>query len=274
MANDNESRRLYGTVHAACPISGRVARRLECASVNVDLEKLIQLQKAASQLQRVEAELARAPQEKAALQARLSEERARLDAAHAGLQGSQKNRKQHETELQDLEQKRSKYKSQLMDVKTNKEYTAMLHEIEGVEREIRGREDLILGEMEKTEALTAEVKQEEQVFNTVEQRFRDEGRSLDARVQALQAEAVLLRAERDAVATTLSPSVLALYERVAKLRGVAVAAARDGACQVCHVKVRPQMYLDLKKNEAIVQCPACNRILFYDPAVAAVPSQP
>jgi predicted nucleic acid-binding Zn-ribbon protein len=257
-----------------CPVSGSIARRVECAAVNVDLERLVQLQKAASQLQRVEADLAQLPRDKAALEARLSEERARLDAARVGLQGSQKNRKQHETELQDLEQKRSKYKGQLMDVKTNKEYTAMLHEIEGVEREIRAREDLILGEMEKAESLNAEVKQEEQVFKTVEERFRDEGSALDSRARSLQAEAEQLRVERDTVAATLSPAVLDLYGRVARLRGVAVAEARDGTCQVCHVKLRPQMYVDLKKNEAIVQCPACNRILFFDPSAAAVPSQP
>jgi len=274
MGNDNHACRVRGTVHAPCPISGRMARRVECAAVNVDLERLVQLQKTASQLQKVEAELAQVPRDRAALEARLSEERARLDEARTGLQGSQKNRKQHETELQDLEQKRSKYKSQLMDVKTNKEYTAMLHEIEGVEREIRGREDLILGEMEKTETLNDEVKQEEQVFKAVEQRFREEGSSLDARARSLQVQAEQLRAERDAVAATLSPAVMDLYARVAKLRGVAVAEARDGTCQVCHVKLRPQMYVDLKKNEAIVQCPACNRILFYDTTAAAVPSQP
>lgn len=242
--------------------------------MNADLEKLIQLQKAASHLQKVESDLAEVPRDKAALEARLSEEGARLDGARTGLQASQKSRKHYETELQDLEQKRSRYKGQLMEVKTNKEYTAMLHEIEGVEREIRGREDLILGEMEKAESLQAEVKQEEQVFKAVEERYQAEGRSLDVRAASLQVEAERLRAERDAVAGTLSSAVLDLYARVAKLRGVAVAEARDGACQVCHVKLRPQMYVDLKKNEAIVQCPSCNRILFFDPATAAVPSQP
>ncbi len=241
--------------------------------MNADLEKLIHLQGAASQLQKVEGELAQVPRDKAELEARLSEEGARLDELRSGLQASQKARRQLETELQDLEQKRSKYKGQLMEVKTNKEYTAMLHEIEAVEREIRGREDLILGEMEKAEALQAEVKREEQVFKAVEEKFRAEGRTLAARADGLRAEAERLRAERDAVAATLSSSVLDLYGRVARLRGVAVAEARDGACQVCHVKLRPQMYVDLKKNEAIVQCPSCNRILYFDPAAAAVPSQ-
>ncbi len=242
--------------------------------MNPDLEKLVHLQKAASHLQKVEADLAQVPKDKEAQEGRLSDERARLEAARAGLLASQKARKHYEAELQDLEQKRSKYKGQLMDVKTNKEYTAMLHEIEGVEREIRGREDLVLGEMEKAEGLAAEVKREEQEWKAVEERFRVEGKALDQRTQSLQTDADRLRAERDLVAASISGPVIDLYNRVAKLRGVAVAEAREGACQVCHVKLRIQMYSELKRNEEIAQCPSCNRILFFDPLAAAVPSQP
>jgi hypothetical protein len=242
--------------------------------MNADLEKLVQLQKTASQLQKVEAELLELPKQKQAMEARLAEERGRLDAARAALQASQKARKQLETELQDLEQKRSRFKGQLMDVKTNKEYTAMLHEIEAVEREIRSREDLILGEMEKAETLQAEVKGEETAFKGVEERFRSEGQALDQRAAALRQDAGRLQAERDQVAATIGGAALELYHRVAKLRGVAVAEAKDGACQVCHVKLRLQMYAELKRNEAIEQCPSCNRILFYDPAAVPVSSQP
>ena len=59
--------------------------------------------------------------------------------------------------------------------------------------------------------------------------------------------------------------MLELFQRVARLRGIAVSEARDGMCQVCHLKLRPQMYVDLKRNEEIVQCPQCNRILYYEP---------
>jgi hypothetical protein len=242
--------------------------------MNPDLERLVGLQKVVSRLQRVEADLAQVPKDKEALELRLAEERGRLDAAKGALQASQKARKQFEVQLQDLEQKRSKYKGQLMEVKTNKEYTAMLHEIEAVEREVRAREDLILGEMEKAEALQAEAKREESDFKAVQERYEREGRDLVARAASLQGEADALRAERDAVAATLAGPVLELYNRVAKLRGMAVAEARDGACQACHVKLRLQMYSELKRNAAIVQCPACSRILYYDPATAAVSSPP
>ena len=233
--------------------------------MNPDLAGLIRLQRADSELRRVEAELAQIPRRRTEIQASLAAERGRLDAVKAALDASQKARRKLEGELQDLESKRSKYKGQLMDVKTNKEYTAMLHEIEGVEREIRAREDLVLGEMEKAEALQGEAKREEGLFKTTEQEHRAREKALQDEESRLQTDARRLGGERDAEAGRLSPAVLELFQRVARLRGIAVAEARDGMCQVCHLKLRPQMYVDLKRNEEIVQCPACNRILYFEP---------
>ena len=251
-------------------------KRLECSThpMNPDLERLIRLQHAESELRRVEGELLEVPRQRNDLQEALAAERGRLDAAREGLGQSQKARRQHEADLQDLESKRSRYKGQLMDVKTNKEYTAMLHEIEGVERDIRSREDQILAEMEKAEAQAGEVKAEEEVFKAAEARAREGGRELEGRAKRLEEERARLQAERDAIAATVSQDVLELFQRVARLRGVAVAEARDAMCQVCHVKLRLQMFVELKHNEEIQQCPACNRILYYEPPPAAAGAEP
>lgn len=235
--------------------------------MNPDLAKLVRLHHADTELRRVEGELQELPGKKRTIDERLGADRARLDAARGALEGSQKARKTNESAVQDLEAKRSKYKGQLMDVKTNKEYTAMLHEIEGVEREIRGREDQVLAEMERAEGLGGEVKREETAFRSAEETHRSQGRALDERARTLEQETARARDGRDAVAATLEPDALALFQRVARLRGVAVSEARDGMCQACHLKLRPQMYVDLKRNDAILQCPACSRILYYEAPV-------
>jgi predicted nucleic acid-binding Zn-ribbon protein len=238
--------------------------------MNPDIEKLIRLQRVETELKRVEAELLELPRKRAALEEDLLAERGRLEAAREALAASQKARRQHEGALQDLETRRSRYKGQLMEVKTNKEYTAMLHEIEGVEREIRSREDEVLAEMEKAEAFSLEIKREEEAFKEAEGRHKTGARELDERARARERDASRLRDERGAVAATLDEDLLALFERVARLRGAAVAEARDGMCQQCHVKLRPQMYVDLRKNETIQQCPSCSRILYFEPPVPVV----
>jgi predicted nucleic acid-binding Zn-ribbon protein len=242
--------------------------------MHADLEKLIALQQAEVELRRVEGQLRDVPRARSEMEARLAAERGRLDAARSALADSQKGRKQHEGALQDFEAKRSKYKGQLMEVKTNKEYTAMLHEIEGVEREIREREDHILAEMERAEGLVAEVKDEESLFKAVEEKARAEAESLASEERKLEEERTRLQAARDATAATVPEEAMQLFQRVARLRGVAVAEARDDMCQLCHVKLRPQLYVELKKNESIVQCAHCSRILYYVPTAPAVAPGP
>ena len=134
-------------------------------------------------------------------------------------------------ELQDLETKRSKYKSQLMDVKTNKEYTAMLHEIEGVERDIRAREDQILAEMERAEGLAAEVKAEEAEFKrwrpvtaTIARPSRDADGDLEGRRRPPHGGTRRHRRHRR------RGGAGALSARGPTPAGVAVAEARDGMC--------------------------------------------
>ena len=141
----------------------------------------------------------------------------------------------------------------------------MLHEIEGVERDIRGKEDLVLQDMEQAETLQAAVKTEEREYKVVESRHAISAKELDGEAKALEATVAKLRAERDAVLAQLSTDTRELYERVAKKRGSGVAEARDAMCQQCHLKLRPQMYVDLKRRDQILQCPGCQRILFYEP---------
>jgi predicted nucleic acid-binding Zn-ribbon protein len=242
--------------------------------MNPDLEKLVRLHHTETELKRVEAELAEIPHKRREIEERLERDRGHLDAARAALEASQKARKQNEASVQDLETKRSKYKGQLMEVKTNKEYTAVLHEIEGVERDIKAREDVILEEMEKAENLAAAVKREETDFKAVEAQAKQGQAELDAATARLQASAERLRGERSAVAASVPQDTRELYARVTKQRGSGVAEARDGMCQACHVRMRVQIWVEVKKNEQIFQCESCSRIYFYEQPPPTVVAEP
>jgi len=242
--------------------------------MNPDLEKLVRLHHVDTELKRVLSDLGAIPRHRQEIDDRLARDRSHLDAAKAALEGSQKARKQNEASVQDLETKRSKYKGQLMDVKTNKEYTAVLHEIEGVERDIKAREDVILEEMEKAEALGQDVKREEADFKAVEADAKKEKLLLDARMATLGAEEKRLAKEHDEVAASVPEDLLALYTRVAKQRGTGVAEALEGMCQSCHVRMRVQIWVEVRKNDQIYQCESCSRVLFYEPPPPTVVVEP
>lgn len=243
--------------------------------MNPELQALIVLHDADNALRAAEALLARCPVDRAAIQSRLDQERARLDAARAATEVSSKARRKLEAEIQDLETKRTKYKSQQGEVKTNKEYQALLHEIENVEREIRGREDRALEEMEAGEAHAADVKREEAHFRATEAQYKAEFAEVDAREKAARQQVEVARADRDTALLGVPEAPLAQYQRIANLRGgVAMAEAKDGCCQACRVKMRPQQMLDLKKNEQVTQCPSCQRVLYFVPEPPTVDHGP
>ena len=60
------------------------------------------------------------------------------------------------------------------------------------------------------------------------------------------------------------PDLLAEYSRILQRRGTALAEAKDGGCTMCHVKLRAQVYVDVKRNDGIITCSSCSRILYFN----------
>ena len=81
--------------------------------------------------------------------------------------------------------------------------------------------------------------------------------------------------ERSALVAAIDSKLLAMFEQVARKRnGIAVAEARDGVCTICHVRLRPQVFNTVRRNDDIVQCDHCNRILYFVPAPSAPAGTP
>ncbi len=80
----------------------------------------------------------------------------------------------------------------------------------------------------------------------------------------LQVEIDRTTAEREKLVASIDRHVLSIFEMTAKSRkGVAVAEAKDGLCSICHVRLRPQVFNEVRKNESIIQCDSCRRILYF-----------
>jgi predicted nucleic acid-binding Zn-ribbon protein len=150
-----------------------------------------------------------------------------------------------------------------MEVRTNKEYTAMQKEIATAEQEVRSFEDRILERMLEGDELSAAVKAAEKALSAEEQGVANERASLDRGKTALEEEVDAVVGRRAALAAETPRDVLDRFERVVRQRGVAVAEARGGHCTICHVRLRPQMFNEIRRNDAIIQCESCNRILYF-----------
>jgi predicted nucleic acid-binding Zn-ribbon protein len=238
-----------------------------------DLERIIALQKLVSAAHDAERRLAEEPERERAFEARLEAARQRVAAARERLTENQNSRRAVEKDVALHQGRLSKFRETAMAVKTNQEYHAVQKEIGFAQTEIKTLEDRILELMVDADDLAAIAKRAENELAAEQKSVEAERRAMAAELAGLRSSLQQIAVERAAVVRDVSPNALAIFELVSRRRnGVAVAPARDGICTLCHVRLRPQVFNTVLRNDQIIQCDSCQRILYYVPAAAPVPS--
>ena len=228
------------------------------------LQSLIHFQELSLELGRITARLEQFPLQIQRIDSQVENARGAVAAARAAVADHQKDRRKFEMELQDLETQLKKYNSQLMQVKTNDEYKAMQHEIAGVKDKIGGVEERILALMEEAEHSDRRVKEDETQVEALKKEADSQKAVVLAEQRGVEQEAARVAAQREGARSALSQSVLDLFNRIAQGRnGVALARAREERCQECNVRIRPQIFQEIKRNDRLIQCDSCRRILYY-----------
>jgi len=234
--------------------------------MNPDLQKLNDLQEVDSRIAVLKAEVAALPRQVQQIEAKLAGSKARVESAQAELKADEGSRRKYESEIQDQQQKISKYRDQSLNVKTNDEYRALLHEIEFAETAIRKLEDKILELMVAADNRKDALKQAEAALKA--DTAENEKEKEHARLQTAEDEKQLseLLAQRKDLRAGVSEDTLRHYDRVLKFRGTAIAAVHeDQMCSGCRVMLRPQPFQEVMTNEQIVVCDSCQRILYFVP---------
>lgn len=242
--------------------------------MNADLEKLIVLQRLDSAAHEANRKLADGPEREKALETRLAAARDIVATEKGRLAESQNARREHEKTVALHQGRLSKFREQAMAVKTNQEYHAIQKEIQFAQTEMKTAEDAVLEKMLEGDDLTAGVKRAESELAAEQKKVDADRKAMAAEAAELTAAAEQLAAERAGVVKSLTPQVLSLFELIANRRqGIAIAEAREGICTICHVRLRPQVFNNILKNDQIIQCDSCNRIMYHVPkAVAAAPA--
>jgi uncharacterized protein len=236
-----------------------------------DLDRIIHLQKLEDIAEQARRTLADEPLRQQELADTLAAAQKALDDERARLAQNQAVRRDIEKELAMQQGRLSKFKGQLMEVKTNREYQAMQKEIEVAQHEIQKQEDSLLERMLEFDEISRLIKGAEQVFAKDKAAVDEQRKVLAGRLAQAQAGLAKAAADRAALVLQISAPVLATFERVLKHRKIsAVVPIREGRCGSCQVRLRPQTVNELRKNEIIFQCESCQRILYYEAGMAPV----
>ena len=195
----------------------------------------------------------------------LEEKKKILSNAKEELDVLQKERKDLELAVQGENDHMAKAKTKLPAVKTNREYTAILSEVEAIKVKVSGLEDKELEIMEILEEKQKEVPGMEKKCNEEDARFQEYKAKKDAELDRMKQELGVLVAKRENVSGQLDRVIMQRYEKVAGSRdGRAVVMLQGSICQGCFQQILPQMVIDVKIGESIQQCSNCIRFLYWE----------
>ena len=179
---------------------------------------------------------------------------------------------QEESRLQqDLLKERgnvARVEARLPEIQTQKEYVAVLKEIDMAKKANKDLEEQLLAKQQEITVLEEDRKEKQEALDGITERSEARGSELN-QLLADSEETLLKRTEsRETVAAELPAGLLRKYHNLFKRRGgLALAMARNGACLGCNMQLPPQQYNKLLQIEEIQTCPHCNRILFVEAEV-------
>lgn len=240
------------------------------------LEHLIRLQQLETDAGERKRRLAALPARVTEAEAAVASAKSAREAVAAQVAENTAARRTADRELAVVQGRLTKYKDQLMEVKTNKEYTTMQHEIATAEEGVRTFEDQILTLMMGADELATALKAADAAVAAEERKATGVRGEVDAERSRLEGELAGLATTRAEVEKLMAPDYVRLFnDNVAARKGIAVSAIKDGICQTCRVTVRPQQIMLARRGDEIVLCESCKRILYVPPAApVAAPGAP
>lgn len=200
-----------------------------------------------------------------AIEAGLASATGAVDAVKARIQENQAGRRALEKDVAAVDTRMARFDDHKAAVKTNQEYQALLHEIATAKAEKNAIEDKILVFMEDAETLAADLKAAEAALASAKREGEQARAGLTREKHTLSEEVARLTHDRAQEARGVDAANLARYDQLLKQRrGVAVAAMVGEMCTACHVRLRPHIAQQIRRNDTIIACDSCQRILYFD----------
>ncbi|MBP7866862.1 MAG: hypothetical protein KA419_13040 [Acidobacteria bacterium] len=228
-----------------------------------DIRHLLDLQELDREIATLGKQLEEIPRRREELQAELQRLEQDFTTGQADFKSREKELRRMEQDIEDLRGSLTKLKQKQLQVKTNQEYQAALHEMDFLSRKISDQEDSVLEGMEAMDQLRASL---EGSCKRCEQGKKDiaaELGNLNNSATFLENEINRAAGRRADALARVPAKAMALYNKLLPVSGgIVVAEARDELCTACRVMLRPQFYQELLRGAEILQCENCRRILY------------
>jgi predicted nucleic acid-binding Zn-ribbon protein len=229
------------------------------------LELLWELQKIDLDLKNIKGEQERYPEEIKKLDERTAIEKEKLQKEKGRVDLLEKERREKERQLSSSQEKIKKAEGRMFEVKTNKEYQALLSEIETIKGASSREEEEILQVLEEIDELKKDLSKREKDVAAILEKIEAEKKMIQERMAQDEILWKQQMERREVLSKQLESKLYKLYNTLREKRqGVGMVNVKHETCQGCFVHIPPQMFIEVQKTNEIIRCPNCNRILFFE----------
>ena len=237
----------------------------EVVDFKEQVKKLVQLQAIDSEIFDHTSQLDSFPIRLKEMDDSLEAKKGGMEAADAALKQIQVLKNEKEMEMQVKEEKIAKHESDLYQIKNNKEYQALQHEIDSIKADVSMVEEEIINLFDEIEKAKLKCEEEKKIFEQETQSVDKEKQVIKGEEAELAARISELTSKRDECASGIGSDVLSKYQRILEKRGrIALAMVKDQFCGACNMQLRPQVTNDAKLQKNLVFCENCGRMLYAE----------
>jgi len=224
---------------------------------------LVKLQTIDSDIKEIEKRLGKVAGKKAILDLELEEFESTIKEKMSVREEYQKRYRSLESDANMNLPKITKSKEKLTSVKTNKEYQALLKEIEDLKNANSKLEDQMLEILEQSDDAESQLSEKKQAFAAAKNRVAGEKAGIAEAAEEDRSRLAGLQADFQTVLETVNPDILKAFRSVRRRIGnPAIAEVENSVCAGCHMNIPPQMYIELQRFESLMYCPQCQRIIY------------
>ncbi len=225
---------------------------------------LIKLQECDSQLVKLSAKRKKLPEDIDKLDKEFSSFKEGIEKNKMKYNELKARHTESENKIKKLNDGMVKTKERMLEVKNNKEYQAMLKEIEIAESSRGDIETLIISILEELDKLSILVKKDDETLKQSRNEYEQEKKIIEDDLNTIDADVVDWEKKRIDLQKSVSDDLLARYEKIKKRnKGVGVISVWKAVCNGCHMNIPPQLYNELQKSNELLSCPNCNRIIYF-----------
>ena len=236
------------------------------------LSTIVELQQALDELKAAEELLGGIPEWMQELHEEHSQRKAVIDGLAAEVEEAAQANRTAETEISDLREKAKHFQEQIALVRNQREYGALLQEIDGAKQQISTFEDEALAALETQETASVRMNEEQESFKELDAKYATELEKWEAQKPDVSKKAEELRSRIEVLRERVSQQTLSHFERVRSHRdGQGLAAVHEVVrgkgpkiwhCSGCNYRVRPQVVVAIQAQGSIETCDSCKRILY------------